>query len=148
MVQLFIVPQLPHQQAYTIGCFKLSVPLALPQLVGIGLASVEQCSLGKTGMNHDLDFHDKDPTHLIGRLYVNANQFVVLEVFQRKGILKMDALDWIRQIQNRMGPTTQNLCLGYATSDVHSANRTVSDTVRLPHSWLCVPVQSYLDRSC
>lgn len=58
-------------------------------------------------MNHDLDFHDKDPTHLIGRLHVDANQSVVLKVFQRKWILELDALDRMRQIQNRIEQADQ-----------------------------------------
>ena len=67
--------------------------MANSELIGVGLASVKNGTLGKARLNHNLNFNNKNTTKLIGRLDVHADQFVGLEVLDSKRIEVLDGND-------------------------------------------------------
>jgi hypothetical protein len=58
-------------------------------------------------MNHNLDFDYEDTPRPIGRLDIDANEFVLLEFLVGKGIHEFDGIDWVGQIQNGVKQTDQ-----------------------------------------
>jgi hypothetical protein len=57
----------------------------------IDKATTRSCSpLGKARLSHNLNFNNQNTTKLIGRLYVNANQFIGLEILHAKWVETLD----------------------------------------------------------
>jgi len=73
---LLVVPQIPHQQTDRIRRFEIAISLTRSKLIRVRFASVKDCSLRETRLDHNLDFDDKDPTALVGRLYIHTNELV------------------------------------------------------------------------
>lgn len=75
-MKLLVIPQIPDQQTDGISCFEVAVPMTRSKLIRVRLASVKDSSLRKTRMNHNLDFDDRNPTKLVGRLNIHTNKLV------------------------------------------------------------------------
>ena len=64
------------------------------------MASVKDRPFGKTRLDHNLDFDDKDPTKIVGRLYVHADELIRLEVLISERIEILDRHNRMRQLQH------------------------------------------------
>jgi len=58
MMQLLVIPQIPHQQTDRIRRFEIAVALARSKLIRVSLASVKDNPLGETQLDYNLDFDD------------------------------------------------------------------------------------------
>ena len=77
------------------------------KLIGVSFAGVKDSSLGETRLDHNLDFNNKNPTKLIGRIHIHADKLVGLEVLVSERIEVFDRNDRMRQLQHRIEKTNK-----------------------------------------